>query len=50
MKKIKIRTDLISKQEYHERYGISRPKINDMINSGALAVEEISGIQYIKIM
>jgi len=50
MKKIKIRTDLISKQDYHKRYGISRPAINLMIEEGKLSVEEISGTQYIKIV
>lgn len=49
MKKIKIRTDLISKQEYHKRYGTPRPTINTMIEEGKLSVEEISGTQYIKI-
>lgn len=49
MKKIKIRTDLISKQDYHKRYDVSRPKINSMIEEGKLTVEEISGTQYIKI-
>ena len=49
MKRIKIRTDLISKHDYHNRYGIARPKINQMIEDGKLSVEEISGVQYIKI-
>ena len=49
MKRKKIRTDLISKQDYHKRYGTPRPKINDMIESGKLSVEEISGTEYIKI-
>jgi len=50
MKKIRVRTDLISKQEYHKRYGIARPTINKMIDEGKLSVEEISGTQYIKIV
>lgn len=49
MKKIKIREDLISKQDYHKRYGVPRPKINKMINDGELTVERISNIDYIRI-
>lgn len=50
MKRIIIRKDLMSKSEYSVKYGISRPKIDDMILSGELAVEEISGKHYIKVM
>lgn len=49
MRKIKIRNDLISKQEYHKRYGVSRPRINEMIKNGELTVERISNIDYIRI-
>lgn len=47
MKKIKVRKDLMSKQEYHKKTGISRDKINLMIEDGELAVEEIGNIHYI---
>ncbi|MBN2571311.1 MAG: hypothetical protein JXA68_04225 [Ignavibacteriales bacterium] len=49
MKRVILRKDLLSKQEYHERYGIARPTINRMIDEGKLIVERISGIDYIKI-
>lgn len=49
MRKITVRDDLMSKQEYHKKTGISRDKINLMIQEGELAVEEIGKIHYIKI-
>lgn len=49
MKKIKIRTDLMSKSEYSKKFNLSRVTIDKMIESGTLSVEEISGIHYIKI-
>ena len=49
MKKIKIRTDLMSKSDYSKKYKISRVTIDKMIEDGLLSVEEISGIHYIKI-
>lgn len=49
MKRKIVRNDLISKQDYHLRYGISRPKIDKMIENGELVVEEISGTDYIRI-
>ena len=49
MKKIKIRKDLVSKSDYSKKYSINRPKIDKLIDEGILAVEEISGIQYIKL-
>ena len=49
MKKIKIRTDLMSKADYSKKYGVDRVKIDKMINEGLLSVEEISGKHYIKI-
>jgi len=39
----------MSKSEYSKKYGLNRPKIDKMINEGELSVEEISGIQYIKL-
>lgn len=49
MKKVKVRKDLISKSDYAKRYNKSRPTIDKMIESGLLEVEEISGIDYIKL-
>lgn len=50
MKRITIRTDLMSKSEYSKKYLISRPTIDKMIDSGELRVERISGTDYIKII
>jgi hypothetical protein len=50
MKKIRKRTDLMSKSEYSKAYNIARPTIDKMIDNGDLHVEEISGIHYIKIV
>ena len=47
MKKIKVRTDLMSKSEYSKKYNISRVEIDKRINSGDLSVEEISGKHYV---
>lgn len=49
MRKIRIRTDLMSKSEYSKTHNIARPTIDKMIEDGDLSVEEISGIHYIKI-
>ncbi len=49
MIRIKIRTYLMSKKEYSTKYKVSRPKVDKMIESGELAVEEISGTHYIKV-
>ena len=49
MRKIKIRTDLMSKLDYSKKYNISRVTIDKMINEGMLSVEEISGKHYIKV-
>jgi len=49
MKRITIRTDLISKSNYAKKYMISRPTINTKIKNGELAIERIDGIDYIKI-
>lgn len=50
MKRITIRTDLMSKSEYSKKYLISRPTIDKMIKDGELCVERISGTDYIKII
>ena len=49
MRKILIRKDLLSKSDYSKQYKISRPTIDRMIESGELAVEEISGTHFIKV-
>ena len=49
MKRITIRTDLISKSNYAKKYMISRPTIDTKIKNGELAIERIDGIDYIKI-
>jgi len=49
MKRIKIRTDLMSKYDYSQKYGINRVTIDKMIKEGKLSVEEISGKHYIKV-
>jgi hypothetical protein len=49
MRKIKVRDDLMSKQEYSKQYGIDRVTVNSMIERGELSVEEISKKHYIKI-
>ena len=49
VKKVKVRSDLLSKSDYAKRYNKSRPTIDKMIESGQLEVEEISGVDYIKI-
>lgn len=46
-KRIKIRTDLLSKTEYSKRYSVSRPTIDAMIQDGRVRVERISGKDYI---
>ncbi len=47
MRRIKIRNDLMSKSDYSKKYKINRVKLDELINSGNLAVEEISGKHYI---
>ena len=49
MKRKIIRTDLMSKSEYSKKYGLSRPTIDKKIQQGALAVEVISNVEYVKI-
>lgn len=49
MRRITIRHDLMSKSDYSKKYGISRPTIDKMIESGHLHVEEISGTHFIRI-
>jgi len=47
MKKIKVRTDLMSKSDYAKKYSLNRVVIDRMIKDGELAVEEISKKHYI---
>lgn len=47
MKRIKIRTDLMSKSDYSKKYGINRVKIDKLIEEGELHIERISGVDYI---
>ena len=49
MRRIIVRNDLMSKSDYSKKYNISRPTIDRLINSGILAVEEISGTHFIKV-
>jgi len=49
MKRITIRTDLMSKSNYAKKYMISRPTIDTRIKNGELAIERIDGVDYIKI-
>ena len=50
MKRITIRTDLMSKSEYSKKYLISRPTIDKMKDKKEIRVERISGTDYIKII
>jgi hypothetical protein len=49
MKRITIRKDLMNKSEYSKKYLINRVTIDKLINEGKLAVEQVSGIDYIKL-
>jgi hypothetical protein len=49
MKKITIRKDLMNKSDYSKKYKINRVTIDRMIENGDLAVERISGTDYIKL-
>ena len=49
MKKVKIRHDLMSKSEYSKNYAVNRNTLDKMIDNGELAVERISGTDYIKL-
>jgi DNA-binding GntR family transcriptional regulator len=49
MKRITVRTDLMSKSEYSKQYGVNRMTIDRMIQDGKLFVERISGTDYIKL-
>jgi hypothetical protein len=49
MKRITVRTDLMSKSNYSKKYGISRPTIDERIKHGLISVERIDGVDYIKI-
>ena len=49
MKRIVIRDDLMSKADYSKKYLVSRPTVDTRIKEGKLAVELISGTEYIKV-
>ena len=49
MKRILIRTDLISKSNYSKKFMISRPTIDTKIKNGELCIERIDGVDYIKL-
>ena len=49
MKRVTIRTDLISKSNYAKKYMVSRPTIDTKIKNGELSVERIDGTDYIKL-
>lgn len=49
MKRIIVRDDLMSKSEYSKKYNVSRPTVDTRIKDGSLAVELISGVEYIKV-
>jgi hypothetical protein len=49
MKRITIRTDLISKSNYSKKFMISRPTIDSKIKNGELSIERIDGVDYIKL-
>lgn len=49
MKRITIRTDLMSKSNYSKKFMVSRPTIDTKIKAGELSVERIDGVDYIKI-
>jgi len=47
MRRIKVRTDLMSKSEYSKAYNVNRVRIDKLIESGEISVERISGVDYI---
>jgi hypothetical protein len=49
MKKVIIRKDLINKKDYSKKYGINRVAIDKKIENGELVVEQISGVDYIRL-
>jgi hypothetical protein len=49
MKRIIERNDLMSKMDYSKKYNINRVAIDKMISEGKLAVERISGVEYIRL-
>ena len=49
MKRVIQRNDLLKKAEYSKRYGINRPKLDQMIEDGLLVVERISNTDYVRI-
>ena len=49
MKKILIRKDLMKKSDYSKKYNINRVTLDKMIENGDLAVEQISGTDYIRL-
>lgn len=49
MKRVIIRSDLMKKKEYSEKYGIDRVKLDKKIEDGEFVVEQISGTDYIRL-
>lgn len=51
MTKIKqiVRTDLLSKLEFSQKFKISRVKLDELIRANMLPTEEIAGIKYISV-
>ena len=47
MKRVILRTDLLKKSEYSKKYGINRPRLDQMIEDGLLVVERISNTDYV---
>ena len=49
MKRMIIRDDLMSKSEYSKKYGINRVDLDKKIKGGEIAVEQISGTDYVRL-
>ena len=49
MKRMVIRKDLIKKSDYSKKYGVNRVTLDKLICEGKLAVEQISGTDYIRL-
>jgi hypothetical protein len=49
MRKVIVRKDLMSKSDYSKKYSINRVTIDRLIEEGKLAVEQISGIDFIRL-
>jgi len=49
MKRVTVRKDLMKKSDYSKKYGINRVTLDKKIQAGDVAVEHISGTDYIKL-